>query len=168
MTRLLVIGGSDAGISAALRARELEPSSPVTVAVADRYPNDSICGLPFYLSGEVPDWRRLAHRTVEEIEAQGVSLLLEHTARRIDPLGKTVEVVDSAGNLRLLEYDRLIIATGAEPVRPPIRGLDLPGVNRDQHALACGPTRRAHSCIGQTGDRGIGPGCRLLSALHCL
>ena len=61
--RLLVIGGSDAGIAAALRARELDPSVEVTVVVADAFPNFSICGLPYYLSGDVSDWRDLAHRT---------------------------------------------------------------------------------------------------------
>ncbi len=51
MPHLLVIGGSDAGISAALRTRELDTSSDVMVVVANAYPNYSICGLPFYLSG---------------------------------------------------------------------------------------------------------------------
>ena len=50
--RLLVIGGSDAGIEAGRRARELDPSVEVTVLVADAYPNFSICGLPYYLSGD--------------------------------------------------------------------------------------------------------------------
>ena len=57
--RLLVIGGSDAGISAGLRARELDPSVEVSLLVADAYPNFSICGLPYYLSGDVPDWRSI-------------------------------------------------------------------------------------------------------------
>ena len=48
--RLDVIGGSDAGISAALRARELDPSAEVVVVVADAYPNFSICGIPYYVS----------------------------------------------------------------------------------------------------------------------
>jgi NADPH-dependent 2,4-dienoyl-CoA reductase/sulfur reductase-like enzyme len=51
---LVAIGGSDAGISAALRARELDPGCDVTVIVADAYPNFSICGIPYYVSGEVP------------------------------------------------------------------------------------------------------------------
>ncbi len=59
---LLMIGGSDAGISAALRARELDDSADVTVVVADAYPNFSICGIPYYVSGEVTHWRDLAHR----------------------------------------------------------------------------------------------------------
>jgi len=60
-------GGSDAGISAALWGKELDSSVEVTVVLADRFPSYSICGLPFYLSGEVPDWHWLAHRTVEDI-----------------------------------------------------------------------------------------------------
>ena len=55
--RLLIVGGSDAGISAALRARELDQDTEITVLLADEFPNYSICGLPFYLSGETPDWK---------------------------------------------------------------------------------------------------------------
>jgi hypothetical protein len=81
MAGLLIIGGSDAGISAALRARELDSTVNVTIVMSDRFPNYSICGLPFYLSGEVSDWHHLAHRTAEEIEGEGIQLLLDHTAK---------------------------------------------------------------------------------------
>jgi len=50
---LIAVGGSDAGIAAALRARALDPGWDVTVVVADAFPNFSICGIPYYLSGEV-------------------------------------------------------------------------------------------------------------------
>jgi NADPH-dependent 2,4-dienoyl-CoA reductase/sulfur reductase-like enzyme len=46
MTHIVIIGGSDAGISAALRAREVDAACQITVVVADAYPNYSICGLP--------------------------------------------------------------------------------------------------------------------------
>jgi NADPH-dependent 2,4-dienoyl-CoA reductase/sulfur reductase-like enzyme len=128
MPHLLIIGGSDAGVSAALRARQVNPAFEVTVLVADRYPNYSICGLPFWLGGEIPDWRDLAHRTVEEIEGQGIHVLLEHTARAIDPSDKVVEVVDGAGRSYRMTYDKLVISTGAVPARPPIAGLERPGV----------------------------------------
>ena len=74
MTHLLIIGGSDAGISAALRAREIAFELEITIVLSDSFPNFSICGLPFFLSGEVLDWRNLAHRTAEEITAQGIHL----------------------------------------------------------------------------------------------
>ncbi|MFZ0930874.1 MAG: FAD-dependent oxidoreductase [Syntrophobacteraceae bacterium] len=128
MPHVLIIGGSDAGISAALRARELDPASEVTIVVADRFPNFSICGLPFYLSGEVGDWHTLAHRTVSDIENAGVHLLLEHSVSSIDPMAKVVTLNSRQGNTRNPGYDRLIIATGAESIRPKIDGIGLPGV----------------------------------------
>ena len=128
MAHIMIIGGSDAGISAALRAREINPDAIVTVIVSDSFPNYSICGLPFYVSGEVSDWRSLAHRTVEEIEREGIRLLLNHTATMINPAKKMVEVTETAGLKQTLSYDRLVIATGAMPVRPEITGLDSPGV----------------------------------------
>lgn len=128
MTNLIIIGGSDAGISAALRAREIDPSVEPTIVMADRYPNYSICGLPFYLSGEVSDWRSLAHRTKEEIEQAGISLLMGHYAKGIDAEKRLVLVIDEEGRTTELQYDRLIIATGAESIQPGIKGMDLPGV----------------------------------------
>ena len=119
--RLLVIGGSDAGISAGLRARELDPSVEVSLLVADAYPNFSICGLPYYLSGDVPDWRDLAHRTTADLEAAGLRLLLDHTAQAIDPAAKQVSVTDPAGADRQLGYDRLVIAHRGGPGPPPDR-----------------------------------------------
>jgi NADPH-dependent 2,4-dienoyl-CoA reductase/sulfur reductase-like enzyme len=86
MTRLVVIGGSDAGISVALRAREVDTAVEVSVLIADSFANYSICGLPFYLSGEVPDWHLLAHRTVEEISREGIDLLPDTVAQTIDPV----------------------------------------------------------------------------------
>ena len=67
-----------------LRARELDAASTVTVVVADAYPNYSICGLPFFLSGETADWHDLAHRKAPDIEAHGIQLRLEQSARHID------------------------------------------------------------------------------------
>lgn len=128
MAHLLIIGGSDAGISAALRAREVDPSWEVTVIVADRYPNYSICGLPFWLGGEIDDWHDLAHRKAEDIEDQGIDLLLGHRAQAIDPTDQAVAVVDEAGGSRRLPYDSLVIGTGAVPSRPPIEGLERAGV----------------------------------------
>jgi NADPH-dependent 2,4-dienoyl-CoA reductase/sulfur reductase-like enzyme len=128
VTQLLIIGGNDAGMMAALRARELDPAVRVTMMLADRYPNFSICGLPFYVSREVEDWRALAHRPAEEITRQGVELLLDHLATQVNPRAKEVLVRDGAGQERALRYDTVVIATGARPRTTEIQGIQLPGV----------------------------------------
>lgn len=120
----LIIGGSDAGISAALRARELSPDTEVTVLLKDDFPNYSICGLPFYLSGETPDWHSLAHRT----EFEGISVRRGHQATVIDPAAKTVAVQIEGQCDRTFSYDKLLIGTGASPSTPHIDGWQLPGV----------------------------------------
>jgi NADPH-dependent 2,4-dienoyl-CoA reductase/sulfur reductase-like enzyme len=127
LMHLIAIGGSDAGISAALRARELDPGCEVTVVVADAYPNFSICGIPYYVSGEVTDWRNLAHRSVADLEAAGLGLRLDTVARRIDVQGRKLLVTGADGREELLAYDKLVVGTGAVPVRPPIGGLAGPG-----------------------------------------
>jgi NADPH-dependent 2,4-dienoyl-CoA reductase/sulfur reductase-like enzyme len=130
--RILVIGGSDAGISAALRAREYAPDSTVTMLVGDAYPNFSICGIPYHLSGEVADWRDLAHRTAADIAATGMDVRINHTVTAIDPAAKTIT---AAGEQTQFEYDQPVIGTGAEPLRPPIGGLDQLGPADGVHLL---------------------------------
>jgi NADPH-dependent 2,4-dienoyl-CoA reductase/sulfur reductase-like enzyme len=120
---LVAIGGSDAGISAALRARELDPHAEVTVVVADAYPNFSICGIPYYVSGEVAHWRDLAHRTLADLEAAGMQLRLDTVARRIVIGDRKLRITDVAGGDELISYDKLLVGTGAVPVRPSIEGL---------------------------------------------
>ena len=110
MSHMLIIGGSDAGISAALRIREIDPQADVSVVVADAYPGFSICGLPFFLSGEVTDWRALAHHGAEEFKRQGIHLLLNQRADAIFPKTKSVRATSSEGQVQEITYDRLLIA----------------------------------------------------------
>lgn len=128
MTKLLILGGSDAGITAALRARECDSTSEVSIVLADAFPNYSVCGIPFYLSGEVHDWHQLAHRTTQEITDAGIHLFLNTVAESIDPTRYQVTVAGNETSAQVLSYDRLLIATGAEPTQPSIAGISHPAV----------------------------------------
>lgn len=132
---LVAIGGSDAGISAALRARELDPSVDVTVVVADAYPNFSICGIPYYFSGEVSPWQSLAHRTHADLEATGMRLRLDTLATAIDVPGRRLSLSDGDGHVSTLEYDELVVGTGALPSTAGITGLDDLGPSDGVHVL---------------------------------
>ena len=123
---IVAIGGSDAGISAALRARELDPSAHFTVVVADAYPNFSICGIPYYVSGEVTHWTNLAHRTAADLAATGMQVLTDTRATRINVNDHILDILDPAGVPQQLPYDALILGTGAVSARPPITGLAGP------------------------------------------
>src|SRR6201993_5486195 len=104
---IVAVGGSDAGISAALRAREVDPGAEFTVVVADASPNFSICGIPYYVSGEVAHWRNLAHRTIADLEAAGMRLRLDTLARQIDVEDHKLLVTGPDGAEDVIAYDQL-------------------------------------------------------------
>lgn len=126
--KIVIIGGSDAAVSAALRARERSRDADITLLFADHYPNFSICGLPFYLSGEVADWKKLAHRTFDEIEREGIRLMAGLSATGIFPKDKKIEAATTKGDVRTIPYDKLIVCTGGASMVPQWPGIDLPGV----------------------------------------
>ncbi|MFH8251519.1 FAD-dependent oxidoreductase [Microbacterium sp. B2969] len=132
---LVAIGGSDAGISAALRARELDSSADVTVVVADAYPNYSICGIPYYFSGDVSPWQSLAHRSHADLEATGMQLRLNSLATRIDVAGRRLTIRDERGEESELPYDELVVGTGALPAFAGIAGLADLGPDDGVHVL---------------------------------
>ncbi len=105
------------------------------VVLEDAYPNFSICGIPYYVSGEVGDHRNLAHRSLADLEAKGMALLLDTRVHAIDAIGRRVIVSGADRRESSIDYDALVIGTGAVPVRPPIDGLDRLGVEDGVHTL---------------------------------
>lgn len=128
MTHLLAVGGSDAGIAAALRARELDPTTDVTVVLADEFPNFSTCGIPYCVSGDVATKDSLAHRTRTDLESAGIMVRSSTWASAVDVDRRRLTVIGPAGE-EDIAYDELLIGTGAAPARPAGMPFGQPGIH---------------------------------------
>jgi CoA-dependent NAD(P)H sulfur oxidoreductase len=127
--RLVVIGGVAAGTKAASRARRVDPEMEVVVYQEEPEPSISECGLPYLLSGVVERRDQLVARTPEKFAESGVEVRVRHRVERIFPDTKTLSVRElTTGETFEDRYDRLIVATGARAVLPPIPGADLDGI----------------------------------------
>ncbi len=111
--KVVIVGGSDAGVSAALRIRELQPNFEVLIITKDSYPNFSVCGLPYLHSGEIGDFRSLFHRTPQDLEAIGIKLKLDTEVLAIDRTNKVL----ATSSAEHIPYDTLILGTGVLPRR---------------------------------------------------
>lgn len=127
--RLVVIGGVAAGTKAASRARRVNPEMEITLYQAEPETSISECGLPYLLSGIVNARERLVARTPQKFAESGIEALTRHRVEEIDHQDKKLTVTDLAsGEVFDDSYDRLIIATGARAILPPIPGAELGGV----------------------------------------
>ena len=121
---LLVIGGDAAGMSAASQARRA--SSSISIGVFDRgeFVSFASCGIPYYISNEIHDYRELLAIDVESfIQKRNMLIRTGAEAVRADLTGKKI-VISSNGTEETWTFSSLIIATGARSVVPPIPGID--------------------------------------------
>lgn len=138
--RLVVIGGVAAGLAAASRARRVKPRLEICVYEKGPDISYSACGLPYLVGGEVAQADSLLIYTPEFFRAQrNIQVFTLQEVTEISPSPRRVAVAVRGGGLEEVAYDHLILATGAEPARPAIEGLDLAGVfhvNNLQSTLA--------------------------------
>src|SRR5215216_4854905 len=128
---MVVVGGDAAGMSAAVQARKRRPPQELEIVAFERgrYTSYSACGLPYYAGDVVKDWRDLVARTPEEHAEQDIQVRIRHEVDHVDLDARRVRVRDLDGGRTVEEpWDVLVVATGSEPLRPPIDGIDLPGV----------------------------------------
>jgi NADPH-dependent 2,4-dienoyl-CoA reductase/sulfur reductase-like enzyme len=127
--RLAIVGGVAAGTKAASRARRLDPEMEITIYQEEPEPSISECGLPYFLSGVVEERERLVARTPGKFAEKDIEVMVRHRVERIDVHSRTLIVHDlAAGKTFEDTYDRLVVATGARAVLPPIPGFDLEGI----------------------------------------
>jgi NADPH-dependent 2,4-dienoyl-CoA reductase/sulfur reductase-like enzyme len=128
---MVVVGGDAAGMSAASQVRRRRPSQELAIVAFERgrHTSYSACGLPYYAGDVVKDWRDLVARTPEEFASQDIEVRIRHEVEAVDLEAGRVRVRDLEAGRTLEEaWDVLVVATGSEPLRPPIPGIDLPGV----------------------------------------
>ena len=128
--RLLVVGGQAAGLSAASRARRLDPRLHITVLEQGHHISYSTCGLAYLLSGQVRRAEDLLVYSAEFFrEQRNIEVLVGMRAVEIEPGRRRVRALAvETGQEHLFPYDRLVLVTGARPDWPSIPGMDLPGI----------------------------------------
>ncbi|ADW17523.1 FAD-dependent pyridine nucleotide-disulfide oxidoreductase [Desulfobulbus propionicus DSM 2032] len=127
--RFVIIGGDAAGMSAASRARRNDPGMEIIVLEQGRDVSYSACNIPYNIADPRREMEDLVVRSARAFrEKQGIDLRTGHRVEHIDRAGKTVAGRTAGGEPFTVAYDRLLIATGADPIKPPIEGMDLSGV----------------------------------------
>jgi NADPH-dependent 2,4-dienoyl-CoA reductase/sulfur reductase-like enzyme/rhodanese-related sulfurtransferase len=134
--KIVVIGGSAAGPKAAARARRLDQDAEITIIQKSHDLSMASCGYPYYVGGFFDERNQLLCTPTGVVRdplffmnAKGIRAVTETEATRIDREHKLVSCRDlNTGEEREWRYDKLILATGAEPIIPPVPGADLEGI----------------------------------------
>lgn len=127
--KIIIIGGVAAGAKAAAKSKRMLPDAEVHIFTQDTHVSYSSCGLPYYIAGDFADWQKLIVRTKEEFEKSGIEIHLQNRVTKILPMDKKILVKDLIKkSCNFIEYDKLIIATGASPFIPNIKNNNLKNI----------------------------------------
>lgn len=119
----LIVGNGPAGISAARTLRKIAPEDQVVVLAEEAQPFYSKVLTSYFVGGKVP-YENMLLANSEQFQDQGIQLRTGKQAVRVDAVAKELLLSDD----ERIEYDRLLLATGAAPFIPPVEGIQLPGV----------------------------------------
>lgn len=125
---VVVIGAVAAGLSAAGKAKRTDPQARVLVFGREEHVSYAACGLPYYIGGLIDHHQQLFARKPEHFASQGIEVNVGHEVVEIQPRHRQVLVQSPQGRREKVSYDKLIIATGARHVVPPLPGSDLENV----------------------------------------
>ncbi len=134
--RMVVVGGDAAGMSAASQARRLKGPDELEIIAFERgdFTSYSACGIPYWIGGSVDSRDDLIARTPEAHRERGIDLRMRTEVTQIDVDGGRVLArgLSGDGGEEWTGFDELVVATGATPLRPPLPGIDAPGVHAVQ------------------------------------
>lgn len=127
--KIVVVGGVAGGMSAAARARRLSETAAIVVLERDLYVSFANCGMPYHVGGDIPQRSALLVQTPTSLaENLDLDVRVGSEVVAIDTDAHKVTVRDANGTYTE-SYDRLVLATGASPIRPALPGIDLPLVH---------------------------------------
>jgi NADPH-dependent 2,4-dienoyl-CoA reductase/sulfur reductase-like enzyme/rhodanese-related sulfurtransferase len=128
--RVLIVGGVAGGASCAARLRRLDETAEIIVFDRGPYVSFANCGLPYYVGNVIVDEQKLLVASAELFrERFNIEVHTETEVTTIDRAGRTITVRDVRTEATRCErYDALVLSPGAAPIRPPLPGIDLPGV----------------------------------------
>jgi NADH oxidase (H2O2-forming) len=120
--RIVIIGAHAASVDAASAARKKDRTAEITLITQEKYAGYSRCGIPFVMGGQIAEFEDLIVFPLTFYQMMKLNLKTQTQAKNIDASKKTVEVANGSGKNEIISYDSLIIATGASPFMPPIKG----------------------------------------------
>jgi len=128
--RVLIVGGVAGGASCAARSRRLSETAEITIFERGAFVSFANCGLPYYVGDVITDEKKLLVANADLFRQRfNINVRLENEVIAIDPAQATITVkVRSTGHTYQEPYDALVLAPGAAPIRPPLPGIDLPGI----------------------------------------
>lgn len=126
MMKIIIIGGTSAGTSAAAKANRLNKKLDITIYEKTNIVSFGTCGLPYFVGGFFDNPNTMISRTQEEFEKTGISVKTNHEVIKVDAKNNTIVIKNQkTGTIFNNTYDQLMIATGAKPIIPPINNINL-------------------------------------------
>ncbi len=127
--KIIIIGGVAGGATTAARIRRVDETAEIILLEKGKHISYANCGLPYYIGGVIEEREKLFVQTPEAFSTRfRVDVRTENEVIFIDRKKKTVTVRQSSEDTYEESYDKLLISTGASPVRPPLPGIDFPGI----------------------------------------
>ncbi|RRR66309.1 MAG: NADH oxidase [Candidatus Viridilinea halotolerans] len=128
-TKIVIVGGGAAGMSAAAKARRTDPTLDIVVYERSGYVSYGACGFPYAIKGEIARVEDVVVRTPAQFAKQGIQAHVGHEVLAVDAAAQTLRVRELAsGTECAVAWDELVLTAGGAPSRPPLPGIDLPGV----------------------------------------
>ena len=125
---ILIIGANASGVEAASAARKKDRTAEITLITQEKNAGYSRCGLPFVIGGQISSFKDLIVYPPAYFQMLKLNLKTETKATAINTKEKAVTTVDKAGTTEHLQYDSLVLATGADAFLPPIKGHEKQGI----------------------------------------